>query len=155
MKTVQIQQLVEAPPEEVFEVLAHIENFQHAVDDIVNVKILTETQRGLGTVFEETRKMGGREAKTEMEVVEYAPPTRLRIVSRPDVMGTTWDSLFTITPDGPHSRLVLEMEATAEKFLPRIMNSLFAVMIRKAVTKDMESLKRYCEDPRRNPAAAS
>jgi hypothetical protein len=152
MKTVRIDQRIAAAPATVFEVLAHIENFQHAVDDIIGVKFLSETRRGQGTVFEETRKMGSREAKVEMEVTEYTPPTGLRIVSRPDAMGTTWDSHFTIAPDGPNTRLSLEMKAKAAKLLPRIVNTLFAGMIRKAVTKDMESLKRHCESQRETPA---
>ena len=146
MKPVRIEKLINAAPEAVFDVVGHIENFRNAVDDIIDVRFLSETRRGPGTVFEETRKMGGREAKVEMEVVEYNPSTFLRIVSRPDRMGTTWDSKFTISPVGEQSRLELEMRAESQKWLPRLMNSLFSGMIEKAVARDMESLKRYCED---------
>ncbi len=145
MKPVRIDQEIHASPEAVFNVMAHIDNFRNAVDDIVEVEFLSDSRRGLGTVFRETRKMGKRKATVEMEVVEYQPPHTLRIVSRPDPMGTVWDSRFVLTKEGACTKLSLEMTANSKNLFTRFMNTLFAGMIQKAVAKDMASLKAYCE----------
>lgn len=44
----------------------------------VNVLFLTDSEKGVGTKFRETRMMGKREAGTELEVTEYVPNERVR-----------------------------------------------------------------------------
>lgn len=48
---------IDAPIERVFDTVCDIGNFSQAIPDIVNVEFTSETRRGVGTRFKETRLM--------------------------------------------------------------------------------------------------
>ena len=134
---------IAAPVERVFDTVAHIENFQKALPSITNVQFLTESKTGVGTRFRETRVMRGRESTTVLEVTEYQPNERVRLVS--DAGGTIWDTVFTVQAAGGGTDLSLAMDARPYKLAARIMNPLVSRMIRKAIEGDMDAVKAYCE----------
>lgn len=136
---------INAPVDAVFETVSDISQYTKAVPDIVRVEFLTEQKTGVGTRFRETRKMGKREATTELEVTEYVRNERVRMVS--DAGGTVWDSVFTVTAvgDGARTRLDLVMEARPYRLLSRLMVSLMKSMVAKAVAGDMDALKAWLE----------
>lgn len=143
MGTVTVSIDIAAPPEQVFDAVAHIENFQQVVEDIVNVEFVSEVRRGVGARFRETRNMNGRQATSTLEVTEYEAPTHVRLVS--DEGGSVWDSVFRVAPKGEGSELTLEMEDRPYKLAARLMNPMIRGMIRKAIVGDMEAVKRFCE----------
>lgn len=138
-----VTRTINASAKNVFDAVAHIENFSKAVPHITNIEFLTETRTGVGTRFRETRLMRGREATTELEVTEYVENERIRLVS--DQGGTIWDTVFTITPKDEQTELTMVMDANAYKVLAKIMNPLIKGMINKAIEADMDSVKSYCE----------
>jgi uncharacterized protein YndB with AHSA1/START domain len=144
MPTTIITRTINAPVGAVFDTIAHIQNFQKAIPHITNVEILSDVESGVGTRFRETRVMGKREATAEMEVTEYVENERVRIVS--DSHGTVWDSLFSLTPAGDGTRMDFLMEARPYKFFPKLMIPLTKGMVAKAIEKDMDAVKAYCED---------
>ena len=87
--------------------------------------------------------MNGKKATTELEVTEFVENDRVRMVA--DSHGTVWDSLFTVKSAGESTDLELTMDARAHKLLPKLMNLLIKGMIQKAVEKDMDAVKTYCE----------
>jgi uncharacterized protein YndB with AHSA1/START domain len=101
MGTVTVSIEIAAPPEQVFDAVAHIESFQQVVEDIVNVEFVSEVRRGVGARFRETRTMKGRQATSTLEVTEYEPPSHVRLVS--DEGGSVWDSVFRVAPKGEGS----------------------------------------------------
>ena len=142
--TTRASRTIHASPAAVFDTIAHIENFSSAIPDITNVEFLTEQRRGEGTRFRETRKMGKREASTILEVTEYVPEQRVRLVS--DAGGTNWDSTFTVTPEGDRAtRLDFEMESRPYKLLARLFVPLIRGMVAKAIEKDLDAVKAHCE----------
>ena len=136
-------QLIAASPDRVFEVVAHVDNFKEAIPHIVEVEFLTDVTRGVGTRFRETRLMRGREATTELEVTEYVPSERVRLVS--DAGGTIWDSVFTLSPDGEGTRLNLTMEARPYRWPARLSVPIIGGMLRKALQADMDAVKEHLE----------
>jgi uncharacterized protein YndB with AHSA1/START domain len=139
-----VSRTIEAPIETVFDTVAHIENFSKAIPDIVNVEFLSDVRSGVGTHFRETRRMRGKEVSVELAVTEYVENDHIRIVS--DTHGTVWDTVFTVEPaTGGGIELTLVMDANAYKFLPKLMNPLIKGMIRKAIEKDMDAVKAFCE----------
>lgn len=134
---------ISAPVEAVFDCVAHIENFSHAVPDIANIEFLTQSRRGVGTRFRETRVMKGRESTTELEVTEYDVPHRIRLVS--DEGGTIWDTVFSTAATDEGTRLDMVMDARPHKLWSRVVNPLIGRMISKAVEEDMDAVKAYCE----------
>ena len=143
MPRVVVEKTIAAPADLVFRTVAHIEEFERVIPHIVNVEFLSEQRTGVGTRFRETRQMNGKEAATELEVTEYEPDTRVRIVA--DTHGTVWDTVFTVTPEGDTSKLEMVMDARAYKLLPKLMNPLIIGMVRKAIASDMDAVKEHCE----------
>lgn len=135
---------IQAPVEVVFDTVAHIESFAKAVPDIVRTEFVSETTRGVGTRFRETRLMKGKEATTELEVTEYVDNERIRIVA--DSHGTVWDTVFTVEPSEAGARLTMTMDARARALLPRLINPLIRGMIQRAVEQDLDAVKRHCEE---------
>lgn len=135
---------IQAPLGLVFDTVANIENFRQVVPDILKVEFLSETKLGVGARFRETRRMGKREASTTLEVTEYVPNERIRLVS--DQGGTIWDSVFTTRPLSPNEvELTLTMDANAYRLLAKLFNPLIKGMVRKALEKDMDAVKVWCE----------
>lgn len=143
MGSIATTRLVQAPVARVFDVIAHIENFQKAVPGIVGVEFLSETRSGVGTRFRETRRMGKREAACDLEVIEYEPEQHIRVVSKAG--GTVWDTVFRVASKGDGTELSMVMDDKPYKLLARLFTPLIRPMVRKAVEKDMDDVKRYCE----------
>ena len=144
MTTTTVTRSIAASPETVFDAIAHIQNFSKICTDIVDVEFLSEQTKGVGTRFRETRMMGKGKAATELEVTEYEPHSRVRMVS--DAGGTIWDTVFTVKPQGSDAvELKLVMEARAYKLLAKLFNPLIKGMVQKAIEKDMDAVKAHCE----------
>ena len=144
MSTTTITRQIHAPIDLVFDTISDIRNFSKAVPDVVDVEFLSESKSGVGTRFRETRIMKGKKAATELEVTEYVENERVRMVS--DTMGTVWDSLFTVSEKNGSTELKLEMEANSHSFLAKMMTPLMKGVVKKAIEKDMDAVKKYCEE---------
>lgn len=138
-----VARTIDAPIDQVFDTIAHIENFSKAVPDIVNVEFLSDTRKGVGTCFRETRLMRGKEESTELEVTEYVENESIRIVA--DTHGTIWDTVFTVKSVDGQTRLEMVMDAKAQKLTSKLMNRLMKGFLQKALEKDMDAVKTYCE----------
>ena len=146
MGTTTAIRIIQAPIHLVFESVGHIENYAKVVPEIIRVEFLSEQKSGLGARFRETRQMGKREGSTELEVTEYEPSQRIRLVA--DQGGTIWDTIYTTRElEGGRVELKLVMEARAYKFLAKLFNPLIAGVVRKAIEKDMDRVKAHCEEP--------
>ena len=112
--------------------------------DIIRVEFLSEQKTGVGTRFRETRRMGKRESSTDLEVTEYVPKERVRIVA--DQGGTIWDTVFTVQGmPGGGVELAVVMEARAYRLLAKLFNPLIKGMVRKAIEKDLNAVKAHHE----------
>ena len=78
-----------------------------------------------------------------MEVTEFSNNDHIRLVS--DAGGTTWDSLFTVQEQNGHTLLKLQMEARPHKLLAKLVTPLMKRFVKKAIEKDMNAVKAYCE----------
>lgn len=143
MSKISVTTTIDAPLGKVFQTVADIRNFSKAVPDIVDVEMLSEVTTDKGTHFRETREINGREASTELEVTEYVENEHIRLVA--DSHGTVWDSVFTVSKSDGQTELKLVMDAKAYKLLSKLMNPLMKGFMKKALQKDMEAVKRYCE----------
>ncbi len=145
MTRTELSLTVDAPVGVVFSTVADISNFSKAVPHIEHVEFLSETRRGVGARFRETRLMGSRRATTELEVTEYVQDERVRFVS--DAGGTVWDTTFTVErqPDGRGTRLVMVMEARPHKLVAKLVTPLMKRVIAKAIAADLDAVKAYAE----------
>lgn len=143
MTTITTTRTIAAEPAVVFDAVAHIETFQMIQPGIVAIEFLTESRQGLGTRFRETRLMGNRRATTTLEVTEYDPPKAVRLVA--DEGGTIWDTLFSVEPKEDGSVLSMTMEARPHTTKAKAVTPLIKPMIARAVGKDMDQVKAWCE----------
>jgi len=143
MSTTRTTRSIQAPADTVFDAVADIRNFSTIIDGIVKVEFLSDQRQGAGTRFTETRLMNGREASTVLEVTEYDRPNRVRLVA--DQGGTIWDTEFTVTRSEGSTVLVMTMEARAYQWLAKILNPLIRGVVRRAIEKDMDAVKTWCE----------
>lgn len=134
---------IDAPVERVFDAVAHIDRFSEAVPNIREVEYLSDTRRGVGTRFKETREMRGREASSVLEVTEYEENERVRLVS--NAGGTIWDTLFTTEQTRGGTELAMVMEARPHELLARISTPMIKGMVAKAIQADLNAVKEYCE----------
>ena len=116
-----------------FGTIADISRYAKAVADIVKVEYLSQTKKGVGTRFLETRLVKGREVATELEVTEFVDNDRVRIVAYD--YGTVWD---TLNAGQRQTELRTVMEGRARKLLPKPINWCARGMIEKAVGRDMD-----------------
>ncbi|MCH8873239.1 SRPBCC family protein [candidate division KSB1 bacterium] len=134
---------INAPIDLVFKTVSDINNFSKAIPDIINVEFLSDVKSGIGTRFRETRLMNGKEAMTELEVTEFVENDHVRMVT--DSHGAVWDSVFTVKRVDGHTELTLVMDARPHKFMQKMMIPMIKGMISKALEKDMDAVKTYCE----------
>ena len=138
-----ITRAINAPIDVVFKTVAHINEFSRAVPQVVKVEFLSDLKSGVGTKFRETRLMKGKESTTELEVTEYVPNDHVRIVA--DTHRTIWDTVFSVKREGDQTLLTMHMDARTGKLIPKILITFIKGMVGKAVAKDMDSVKEYCE----------
>ena len=67
----------------------------------------------------------------------------MRFVS--DAGGTIWDTVMSVTPSGDVTELQMTMDARPHTFMARVVNVFIKGMVTRAVTKDMDKLKAWCE----------
>ena len=135
--------MIGAPVDVVFRAVTDVEKFSEKNPDIVKIEMLTEQKSGVGTRFRETRRMKNREGTTELECTEYVENEKVRFVT--DQGGTVWDSIYWTKPTEGGTELVLEMDARPHKLMAKIVVPMILGMISKAVEKDMDAVKAYCE----------
>ena len=140
----QVARTIQAPQQLVWDTVSNIENYSTAIPEIVNVEFLSEERVGVGTRFRETRQMGKREGKSDLEVTEYEAPNHIRLVS--DQGGVIWDTIYTVKDlGGGATELKLVMDSRPYKLVPKFMLPIVLLMIKKFVEKDMDRVKEFCE----------
>ncbi len=134
---------INASSDKVFHVVADPEEFHRAIPDGASVEYLTATRSGVGTKFRATRMSRGKPMAFDQEVTEFVPGKRVRTLNV--THGTLWDGMFTVKAQGQGCVLTLEMESKTDRLLARLMNRLIARMVQKALDRDMDAVKAYCE----------
>ena len=144
MSRITVTRTIDALPEVVFRTVADIRQYSKAVPGIVKYEFLSELQSGVGTRFRQTRVMDGKESKTELEVTEFAENDRIRLVTD-DGHGTVWDTVFAVKAENGRTVLTMSMDANSYKWLAKIIVWFIMGMVRRAVERDMGSVKAFCE----------
>ncbi len=134
---------IAAPVDRVFATLADLQSFKRAIPHIIDIEYLSERRQGIGTRFRETRLISGRRSTTELEVTEYEPNDRIRMVT--DSHGTIWDSIFALRGVDGGTELTLTVDAKAHQLFAKLANPMVMPAIRSAVESDLDLVKAYCE----------
>jgi uncharacterized protein YndB with AHSA1/START domain len=136
------ERTINAAPDRVFATVADPAEFSKATGG-AGVEYLTAQRDGVGTKFRASRMNKNKLTAFDQEVTEYVPGERIRLVNV--THGTPWDSVFAVRADGDRSVLTLTMDAAPRSFVQRLMMPLIRGMVQKALDKDMDAVKAFCE----------
>jgi len=154
MARIVISRSIDAPLDIVFNTVADVREMSKALPHVVKFEFLSEIKSGIGTRFRETRLMNGKEAKTELDLTEFVPDKRVRLVAD-DKHGTVWATLFTVDSERGKTLLTITMDANSYKWLAGVFVFFIMGMVKRAVERDMDLVKGYCERLSRDHAGTS
>lgn len=146
MKTLNVSQVVAAPPDVVFRAATDFAGAPGRIRAIKRVKVLTEGPVRVGTRFEETREMFGREATETMEVTSLDPPRSY--VLGAESHGCRYRSELRFEPEGSGTRVTMSFAAEPLTFFSKVMGVLMAPMAKKIAQecgRDLDDLAAHCE----------
>jgi hypothetical protein len=132
-----------APIDFVFATISNPHSFSKVSEDVVRIEMLSDTTSGVGTRFRETRKMGKREATTDLEITECVENEHVRFVS--GAGGAIWDTIYTVSTVDDQTRMEVVMDARPYKLMARIMIPFIKGMMGKFMAKDMDAVTAYCD----------
>lgn len=147
---IQLERLVQAPVERVWDVLTDIEHADQTLSGVEHVELMTEGSYRVGTQWRETRRMFGKEATEQMQVTMVEAPTRTTIEA--DSSGVHYVTEFTLTPASTAATM-LSMSFTAtqgqanrvQKALWRVFGRLGAKATEKVMAKDLQDIAARAE----------
>lgn len=142
MNGFEFDQHIAAPPERVFEVLADPTRASAFLDNITQSTKLTAGPTGVGTVFRETRLVGGKESSADLLVTAHEPNTHLGISTEAE--GITVEYHYRLTPDAHGTRLSWACELQAAG-LRRMMLPVIAAIMKREDGGHLRKLKAYLE----------
>lgn len=138
------------PPDTVFTALVGIDAWERWLPGLVRIERVTPGPFGRGTRWRETRRVFGRDATEEFEVVEYEPPRRLGLrVDGRRGSSKRGEYLFEyrLAPSATGTELVLNGEIRLGGWL-EVVGRLFVLPFRKAMEKDLAALATYLSSER-------
>jgi hypothetical protein len=114
----------------------------------VGIEMIKGTKIETGAIFRETRKMFGKKATEEFEVVSVVPNSEINL----RVDGTKGTSgkgeyvfQYRLDENGGGTDVTMRGEINGLKGFAAFMGKLFAGHFKKACVKDLQSLKNYLE----------
>lgn len=143
MATLTVIRSIRAPAEVVFQTVADSRRFAEAIAGVTRIEFLSVVTSGVGTRFRQSRRVNGKESAMEFEVTEYVENQRVRISTATE--GTKWDSIFKVVRNNTSTTLTMRMEARTRQLLRRLLMPLVFLLVRKAVEKDIDAVKAFCE----------
>ena len=144
MATIEIARTIHAPTPIVFKTVADPAHFARAISGVTKLEFLSSTKCGLGTRFRQSRVLNGKEMTLDFDVIDYVENERVRIVN--EIHGTRWDSVITLTPSSAFTTLTMRMDTKTRPLVPRLLMPLMLrLFIRRAVEKDFDAVKAFCE----------
>jgi uncharacterized membrane protein len=147
MTTVQVQRVIKAPIERVWEVFTDIAGAPEAIDGIDSVDLLTDLPFGPGFRWRETRTIFGRSATEEMWVTDAQAPAHYEVAASSH--GTDYLSTYTFdeVPGGVAVTLVFagEPRSPVAKGMNLLTGWAAKGSVAKMLRQDLDDLAERCE----------
>lgn len=134
---------IAASPKQVFELISDLSNASKFLDNIKGSEKLTDGPIGVGTIFRETRVVGGKESSADLQVTAYEPPAHFGIRSEVEGIKVEYHYHFAPEAGGTQVRWVCELEASG---LRKMMLPMIAGIMKKEDGDHLQKLKAYLEN---------
>jgi len=144
MKSMTVDTVIDAPVEFVWNHASDLRGWPETMSAITKVEVLTDGPIGVGTVFQETRVMFGREATEEMTISKFDAPHRMGF----DAMssGTKYYSEMRFEPvEGGKTRAVVEFNAEPQSMVAKVLGAVLAPMMKGSMCKAIEGDLADCK----------
>lgn len=146
MRSMTLAQDVNAPAARVFSILTDIERAPVHQPKITKTVKLTPGPVGVGTEWDETRTMMGKEATVRLKFTEFVPPDSCTITCTSG--GVRYDTRFDIRPRDGGCTVLMTMAITPAGVLGSIMAMLTTGMMKRALADDLATMKAAAESGR-------
>jgi len=139
---------ISKPKEDVWKVIADIENCQGRISSIIAIEVLEKPETGfVGFKWKETRKMFGKEATEIMWITDSVENEYY--VTRAESHGSVYVSRLSLAESAGITTLTFSFSGEAQSLVARIFSALMGVLIKssmkKELQKDLVDIKNYVE----------
>jgi uncharacterized protein YndB with AHSA1/START domain len=137
---------VNAPPARVFAVATDLRRAPDFMRAITKLEVLTEGPVRAGTRFRETRKMFGKEATEEMEILSLDAPKSYTVGC--DNHGCRYRTEIRVEPRGQGSELSMTFRAEPLTFMAKAMGFMMKPLAKKMMAecgKDLDDIAKRAE----------
>jgi len=133
---------IDRPPRDVFAVISDPTQATRFLDNITESLKLADGPIAVGTVFRETRVVGGKESSADLVISAYEPDTHAGVSTEAEGIRVVYH--YRLTPDGGGTRLewTCDLEASG---LRRMMLPVVAAIMKKEDGDHLRRLKAYLE----------
>ena len=138
----------DAPPQKVFDALTNVNALMEWMPNLKEVKVLSEGEFGVGTVFEETRRMFFRDATERFHVTIFEPPEMLELTVDGS-QGSSGSGQYTFfyhleeDEDNGGASMSMHGEITGLNKVMEFMGHLTVRFMARSIRKDYRALASY------------
>jgi uncharacterized protein YndB with AHSA1/START domain len=139
---------IDAPPQQVWSVATDIERMQAWMNNLVRIEVLTDGGFRPGARWREVRKMYGKEAAEEFEVRTAEPPSAFTLyVDGSKGASKRGEYLFEhrLVSENGGTRFEVDGEISGMGLMGKIIGPLMKGAFKKAMLKDLASMKEFIE----------
>lgn len=126
-------QTVNIPTSKLFASMTDFEKLDTLVSAVIASKVTTPGPTKEGTIYQETRKMFGKEHTEEMRVMEFIRDKKVTLLAEPG--NTTYKTTYWFHPQGESTKVDIEFLASTTSLITKLMMPLMSVMMKKTMIK--------------------
>ena len=146
MRTITTSRYIAAPPERVFAIYSDFRTAPQRVRSVIRVEVVPDGPIGKGTVVRDTRKLFGKEATANMEIIDFQPGRSLTFLTREG--GARYTTRFTFTPEGAGTRAEVHFTIESLSLFAKVFSPLMGLMtgmMRRCFEADFADLQGAAE----------
>jgi hypothetical protein len=143
MGAVTLTVVIDRPIAEVFGFVTDLRHDVHWYQGVQAVRVLSESETGIDTVYEQRTRLFGVAFTGLMKVTKYDPPRHMTLLALRSL--TPFTARYNFESLAPEStRFTLDAEVSGAGAY-RLFGPLLVPMIRSATAKRLRALKHYLE----------
>ncbi|HEY7268756.1 MAG TPA: SRPBCC family protein [Dehalococcoidia bacterium] len=131
---------IEQPAEEVFDYISDLSNLREWQAGVIESRVVTPGPVGVGTIFEETAKVGFWKMLATCTVVEFARP-RVMAFKATSTGPIEYDGALRVEAGSAGTRLAITGNARL-KGIWRLLEPLLGSDIRRETKEELQAVKR-------------
>jgi carbon monoxide dehydrogenase subunit G len=143
MSRIRLNVIVNAPKEQVFNVLTDLKGLPELQPSITSLELTTSGPIRIGTAWNLTRKLLEKETTTSLYVSDMQAPERLVIEG--EGSGITYKTCYELI-DSEHGTIIdMDLEGKSETFVASLMDKMTCSTLRDCLEDDLLRIKQAAE----------